>query len=184
MWLDAPAERSLMLRGLVVHVMHKGDEWRLPVWRQLIASARSRTLRSGLIQIVAEILARLTTQGVLSRADALEYLANSREPWTIDSTADAEGNEPLSQLVEKLDATVFGLIEALDANIADLPRLLDEALQGSLWARQIAREHADVQAWHKAILEFPCKAHLAGDNSNCAKMSLCDGRWSGGRTFA
>ena len=145
------------VEGLVVHVMHKGDEWRLPVWRQLIASARSRTLRSGLIQIVAEILARLTTQGVLSRADALEYLANSREPWTIDSTADAEGNEPLSQLVEKLDATVFGLIEALDANIADLPRLLDQALQGSLWARQIAREHADVQAWHKAILESRAK---------------------------
>ena len=29
--------------------------------------------------------------------------------------------EPLSQLVERLDATVFGLVEALDADRADLP---------------------------------------------------------------
>jgi hypothetical protein len=42
--------------------------------------------------------------------------------------------------VERLDATVFGLIEALDADHADLPRPLDEALKRSLWARQIARE--------------------------------------------
>jgi hypothetical protein len=55
--------------------------------------------------------------------------------------------------VERLDATVFGLIEALDANREDLPRLLDEALKGSLWARQIARESGRTQALHKAILQ-------------------------------
>ena len=33
-----------------------------------------------------------------------------------------------------------GLVEALDADAENLPRLLDEALQGSLWARQIGRE--------------------------------------------
>ena len=61
--------------------------------------------------------------------------------------------EPLSQLVERLDATVFGLIEALDAERADLPKLLDEALKGSLWARQIVREDEDVALWHKKVFE-------------------------------
>jgi hypothetical protein len=61
--------------------------------------------------------------------------------------------EPLSQRIERLDATVFGLIEALDADRADLPRLLDEALKGSLWARQIAREGEDTKALHEAILQ-------------------------------
>ncbi len=45
----------------------------------------------------------------------------------------------MESLIERLDATVLGLIEALDAQSADLSRLLDEALSGSLWARQIAR---------------------------------------------
>ena len=48
---------------------------------------------------------------------------------------------------------MFGLIEALDADRADLPKLLDEALKGSLWARQIAREDEDVAPLHKKVFE-------------------------------
>ncbi len=48
---------------------------------------------------------------------------------------------------------MFGLIEALDADRADLPKLLDEALRGSLWARQIARQDEDVAPLHKKVLE-------------------------------
>ncbi|MFA2151154.1 DEAD/DEAH box helicase, partial [Escherichia coli] len=38
-------------------------------------------------------------------------------------------------------------------NRADLPKLLDEALKGSLWARQIAREGKDVAPLHKKVFE-------------------------------
>jgi hypothetical protein len=157
-------------------------DWRKREWRSLVASAKARTLKSGLIQIVAEILERLSREGVLDRNDAWEYLANAREAWRSpdeeaevaarlaaavvygadgdeDDDDDAEDNEetidaePLSQLVGRLDATVFGLIEALDADRADLPKLLDEALKGSLWARQIAREDVDVAPLHKKLFE-------------------------------
>jgi hypothetical protein len=144
------------VEGLVVHVMHRGGEWRLEEWRNLVASARSRSLQSGLIQIVNAILAKLSGHGVLDREDAFEYLANSRDPWNVDELASEDDeSEPLSQLVEKLDATVFGLIEALDADSADLPRLLDEALQGSLWARQLSRrdDGDELKDWHKNILQ-------------------------------
>lgn len=148
----------------------------------LVASAKARTLKSGLIQIVAEILNRLTREGVLDREDAWEYLANSREAWrspdeeavvadrltpAVEYSAEDDAEEgssgdeedsiderPLSHLVERLDSTVFGLIEALDADRADLPKLLDEALKGSLWARQIAREEEDVAPLHRR-----CSAH-------------------------
>jgi replicative superfamily II helicase len=152
------------VEGLVVHVMHKGEEWRLEKWRHLVASAKSRTLRSGLIQIVTEILDRLAQTGVLKRDDALEYLANSRQAWKShddksvtereeDHDEDNDDDvEPLSHLVEKLDAAVFGLIEALDADSSELPRLLDEALKGSLWERQIDREAESMRNEHKAIL--------------------------------
>lgn len=174
------------VEGLIVHVMFDRTSWRKREWRELVASAKARTLMSGLIQIVAEILERLSREGVLDRDDAWEYLANAREAWrSPDEEAkvaerlaaaieyDAEGNdeddvddgddgedgeesideEPLSQLVERLDTTVFGLIEALDADRADLPKLLDEALKGSLWARQIAREGEDVAPLHKKVFE-------------------------------
>ena len=162
------------VEGLIVHVMFDKIDWRKKEWRKLVASANARTLKSGLIQIVAEILERLSREGVLNRDDAWEYLANAREAWRSpqEETAvtehlaagaqyDADGGggegtidkEPLSQIVERLDATVFGLIEALDADRADLPKLLDEALKGSLWARQIAREDEDVAPLHKKVFE-------------------------------
>ncbi|WEO70019.1 MULTISPECIES: DEAD/DEAH box helicase [Rhizobium/Agrobacterium group] len=171
------------VEGLIVHVMFDRVDWRKREWRKLVASAKARTLKSGLIQIVAEILERLSREGILDRKDAWEYLANAREAWRspgeeaslaerlaasrqndadvtdIDSDDDdAEQEEsieeePLSQIVERLDATVFGLIEALDSDSADLPKLLDDALKGSLWARQIAREDEDVAPLHKMVLE-------------------------------
>jgi len=167
------------VEGLIVHVMFDRVKWRKSEWRGLVASAKARTLKSGLIQIVAEILERLSREGVLDRDDAWEYLANAREAWRSldeeagvaerlaaaveydaededDDTDDEEESideEPLSQLVERLDAIVFGLIEALDADRADLPKLLDEALKGSLWARQIAREEDDVAPLHKKVFE-------------------------------
>jgi len=173
------------VEGLIVHVMFDQIDWRIREWRGLVASAKVRTLKSGLIQIVAVILERLSRKGVLDRDDAWEYLANAREAWRSpheeaevaerlasaveydpNGDDDAEGDpdnagdeeqtideEPLSQLVERLDATVFGLIEALDANRDDLPTLLDEALKGSLWARQIAREDGAVAPLHKRVLE-------------------------------
>jgi hypothetical protein len=143
--------------GLVLHVIYNKRQKRLRDWRNLVASSKSRTLSSGLIQIVAEILKRLARDGVLTRDDALEYLANSLDAWK--STNDDGGDqEPLSHLVEKLDTTVFGLIEALDAESADLPRLLDRALQGSLWARQIGRLPEKTKEMYKATLE--ARAHI------------------------
>jgi hypothetical protein len=173
------------VEGLIVHVMFDNINWRKKEWGKLVASAKARTLKSGLIQIVAEILERLSREGVLDRDDAWEYLANAREAWRSpeeeasvaerlaaarqndgDVAHDDDGEdeddddaeetideEPLSQIVERLDATVFGLIEVLDSDRADLPKLLDEALRGSLWARQIARENEDVAPLHKRVIE-------------------------------
>lgn len=149
--------------GLIVHVIFDRQASRLRGWKALVDSIKARTLRSGLIQVVEQILLRLADEGVLARPDAFEYLANAREAWSAAAERaddgegagqgeDDTGEEPLSQFVERLDATVFGLVEALDADAADLPRLLDEALTGSLWARQLAREAEGSDEWHKAVI--------------------------------
>mgnify|MGYP001031797312 CR=1 FL=1 len=132
------------LEGLVLHVMYKPESWRLRAWRELVGSAKARSLTSGIIAIVAEVIARLARTNVFLRADAMEYLANTREAWFPQDQAD--DSESIESLIERLDATVFGLIEALDAESTDLPRLLDEALAGSLWSRQIARLGTQAQS--------------------------------------
>lgn len=152
------------VEGLVLHVMFEPDDWRLGVWRGLVNSARHRELRSGLIQIINLIVERMAAQGAFDRADAAEYLANSREGWLAphdapdgadldEEASEAVEQEPLAQLIEKLDATVFGLVEALDSESENLPRLLDEALQGSLWARQVDREGPHARENHRFILQ-------------------------------
>ena len=86
-------------------------------------------------------------------ATAVEYESDDDNDEGGDDNEESIDEEPLSQLVERLDATVFGLVEALDADRADLPKLLDEALKGSLWSRQIAREEEDVAPLHKKVFE-------------------------------
>jgi hypothetical protein len=173
------------VEGLIAHVAFDKIARRRGEWRKLVQSSKARTLKSGLIQIVAEILDRLSREGALDREDAFEYLANAREAWRSENEdaeaptglpdaggddvaaddddaddesggeddSDAIDEEPLSQLVERLDATVFGLIEALDADQADLPALIDKALTGSLWARQIGREGEEIAKTHRLVLE-------------------------------
>lgn len=131
------------LEGLVIHVMFEPLRWRRQAWRELVNASRARTLESGLIQIASEILNRLARSGTLNREDAFEFLANNRDAWDIH--VDEEDDEPFELLLEKLDHAIFGLVEALDADDADLPQLIDEALNGSLWARQLARRGDDLR---------------------------------------
>tara|TARA_R100000306_G_scaffold62551_2_gene73128 strand:- start:4304 stop:7711 length:3408 start_codon:yes stop_codon:yes gene_type:complete len=131
------------LEGLVIHVMFEPLRWRRQAWRELVNASKARTLESGLIQIASEILNRLARNGTLNRDDAFEYLANNRDAW--DVNVDEEDDEPFELLVEKLDHAILGLVEALDADEADLPQLIDQALNGSLWARQLARRGDDLR---------------------------------------
>ena len=153
------------LEGLVLHVMYEPKTWRLRAWRDLVNSSKARSLSSGIIAIVAEVMARLARTGVFGRADAMEYLANSQEAWF---PADQEGDEQsIESLIERLDATVLGLIEALDADSADLAGLLDEALAGSLWSRQIGRLAAETRGHQLWVLQ--ARARLIWNKSDAAQ---------------
>ena len=152
------------VEGLIVHVMFDEFEQRMPEWKALVASSKARILKSGLIRLINEIIKRLIKEGVLERPDAFEYLANSRKAWSSSSVEEANQEESLSHLVEKLDTVVFGLIEALDADSPDLPRLLDEVLKSSLWARQIVNEPKGTEAKHRTILK--ARANLIWKNTD------------------
>ena len=146
------------LEGLVIHVMHQPEDWRHQRWRELVTSAKARSLSSGIIVVVNEVIRRLSTSGVFAREDAMDYLSNTQGAWFPDAVEGDQESDSIESLIERLDATVLGLIEALDAESADLPRLLDEALVGSLWSRQIAR--LDVLEKQKQLWILVSRAQL------------------------
>lgn len=149
--------------GLIIHTIFERESWRFREWKKLTNGVRHRTLRSGLLQIILAVINKLVANGTFEKDNVFEYLSNTREAWIVpslsidaldDSLIDAsESTETLLELSEKLDAIVIGLIEALEADQTELPKLLDEALRGSLWARQIARESEDLQIRQREILQ-------------------------------
>lgn len=141
------------VEGLVLHVIYDKHEQRKSAWKDLIAAARHRLLSSGLMQVIQEVIKRLTINGVLKRADAFEYLANSREGWFTKSNGEpAEDLLALESDIDKLDAMILSLIEALDSDFEVLPELLDKALEGSFWERQIARKNSKYMKTQLALL--------------------------------
>ncbi len=122
--------------GLILHVMDDKFAWRRSRWRRLVTGVRQRSLRSGLITVVHTVIQRLAKNGI-GGENGYEYLANAREAWSTDG--DDDDDEPIDDLVAKLDSIILGLVDALDSDADILPRILDEALAGSLWERQLER---------------------------------------------
>ena len=114
-----------------------------------MTEAHARSIRSGLITVIDEVIRRLAANGIAGN-EGYEYLANAREAWWED--ADEADGEPLEDLVVKVDSIVLGLVEALDADSENLPELLEEALSGSLWERQLERLDRGARRNHLRVL--------------------------------
>lgn len=138
------------MEGMVLHVMYEPLAWRQRAWRELVTSAKARSIQSGIIGVVSEVYRRLARSGVLARPDAYEYLVNSQEAWFPGDMEDDP--ETIESLIERLDTTVLGLVEALDAESDELPRIIDEALNGSLWMRQVVRISDEERARQRALI--------------------------------
>jgi hypothetical protein len=137
--------------GLILHVMMDRHTSRKREWRNLIQGVKARSLKSGLLLVIDQVVKRLMKRGIENNEVGYEFLANSREDWLIEPE-DTEGI-PLEDLVERLDSIVFGLIEALDADVENLPDLLDDALSGSLWLRQMAHLEDGVKSMQLIVLK-------------------------------
>lgn len=136
--------------GLILNIIMDKHRHRKSQWSNLVNSAKARNLQSGLLVVIDQIIKLFVQRDLPYTQDTYEYLANARDPWL--NAPDDQDGETIESLVIKLDAIVFGLVEALDSNAEDLPTLLDEALQGSLWARAISRREEGQRDQHMMIL--------------------------------
>ena len=137
--------------GLILHVMKDKFSKRRSDWYKIVNEVKERSLRSGFLIVINEIIKRLVERGVDRSEAGYEYLANAREAWLEEP--DGSDGEPLEELIPKLDTIILGLIEALNADADDLPELLDEALSGSLWARQLERFDPGVKRVQMIVLK-------------------------------
>lgn len=143
------------MEGFVVHVIEDQIVSRRRNWERLVASARERNLSSGLFQVISAIYTKLSEKSNLKKETTFEYLASNIESWHADSPPISDETTEMDSmefLIEKLDATVLGLINALDSEDPDLAHLLEEALKGSLWARQVDTLAAPIKRIHLRIL--------------------------------
>ncbi|MXY69900.1 MAG: DEAD/DEAH box helicase [Acidobacteriia bacterium] len=150
--------------GLVLHVIFDKFGRRLADWRKLVNEVRARSIKSGLISVIEEVIRRLAVNGIAGE-EGYEYLANAREAWMAD--VDESDDEPLEDLVERVDSIVLGLVEALDANSQDLPELLERSLSGSLWERQLERLDQHTKKVHLRVLS--ARAHLIWNETTAAQ---------------
>lgn len=164
------------VEGIVLHVIFENHKKRKNVWNKLVSSARHRILTSGLMQVVNQAMQKLSAAGTLSRPDAFEYLANSKDAWfTKTDGTPADEVTALENDIDKLDAMILSMVEALDCNAHDLPVLLDEALQGSLWERQIDRYHEKYKQSQLNLLTARAKLIWAHTTPQLRREHFCMG---------
>ena len=137
--------------GLILHVMEDRFDHRKAQWRNLIQQAHARSLKSGLVLLINQVVRRLNKREIPRNADGYEFLANARQDWLIEPEGDIDG-PPLEDLIARLDGIIFGLIEALDADADTLPELLDQALAGSLWVRQLNQKEPQYKSMQRIVL--------------------------------
>jgi hypothetical protein len=164
------------VEGIVLHVIIDKHAKRRREWAQVVSSARHRVLLSGLMQVVHEALRKLSAAGAFKKADAFEYLANSKSAWFTKADGQpADGLAELEKDIDKLDAMILSLIEALDSDAEDLPALLDEALHGSFWERKIDRENAKYKKAQLDLLKARARVIWANTTPQLRKEHFCMG---------
>ena len=142
--------------GLILHVMRDEFTMRRRQWGQLVRGAKDRSLKSGFLIVINKVVEHLAARGIAAGQAAYEFLVNARAAWFDDSDETEESS--FEDLIANLDSIILGLIEALEADSDKLPELLDEALSGSLWARQAERLTTDNKKRQRFILN--ARAHL------------------------
>ena len=151
---DRAAKDRVDIDGQILYVCFEPTQQHLKEWKLLKEAARERSIQSGLFAILAMILRKLHTTLGLDTEELLEYVAGHSDAWDTFKSEEAEdGSRPSGELLASLDSAILALVERLDCEDHELPKLLDDILQDSLWARTLARRTAEEKDVQRALLE-------------------------------
>jgi replicative superfamily II helicase len=140
--------------GQIIFAAHGIDreaKRRAVQWRSITGEAHHRELKSGLVALVIDIIARLARVGIENPETVSEYILGMSlvniENEEVRAAAQIETD------LRWLDEAVLSLIGSdAECSSAELAQKLDDILHGSLWARQLARIDAERQQLYKSVL--------------------------------
>ena len=149
------------VEGQNICVIYEKDkrkvQWKQRDWSTLINNSKTKSIRSGLIQIVYKILFLIAKdnrfnkyknndqfwENLVNSSDIWDNLSNQTIAPELQTTKNGNptkiGPEEISSdiLLENLDVSILSMVETLDVEVDKLKEELAKSLEGTLWSRQI-----------------------------------------------
>jgi len=132
------------LEGLVLHVVWEKTtpkaEQAVRKWEKLVDEAKAPLVQSGILELSLNIYGRIAAVAEVPAEELVEYVMGNSSAWDFSDAA-AEKLEKVSAAdwdrdLASLDAAILALLDA-GTKDAELANSLDQALAGSLFARQV-----------------------------------------------
>ena len=140
--------------GQILYVCFEPTRYRLRDWELVKTAARERSIQSGLYTIISIVLAKIHAAFGISVEEFLEYVTGHSEAWNEVLTENNQADEDIrsDEVLASLDTAILALVERLDCDPDEIPQLLDDMLQDSLWTRTLSRKSDDERSVQRAIL--------------------------------
>ncbi|WP_291997142.1 DEAD/DEAH box helicase [Candidatus Accumulibacter sp. ACC012] len=146
------------VEGIVLFPMFDKIPRKRSTWESLINDLGARNMESGLVQLVAALLSRMSACIGGDLNQLVEYVANNAVAWTFPEVTNETPEDRERALadwnrhVATLDTAVLSLIGENDIPDDGIEAALDDILQSSLWHRRLLRHNEQVQQILKAGL--------------------------------
>ena len=129
------------LEGLVIHVIWEGVAWRrryaLQNWKNLVSSAGSIRVVSGLLELTIRICTMIADQANVPFEEVLEYVTSNESAWDFNPTQNS-GSERTEadweSAIASLDTAILSLLDP-ETEESNIDSNLAQALDGSLFSR-------------------------------------------------
>lgn len=128
------------------------------VWNSLISNSGARSMESGLVLLVLTLLERMVSQTNGSFEQMMEYVLNNAEAWSFPNIQnEPQGDREQAQAdwnryLALLDTAMLSLVGDNDISEDEIPAILDDILQSSLWSRRVLRQEENIQSLLQAAL--------------------------------
>ena len=129
------------LEGLVIHVIWEDVAWRrryaLQNWKNLVSSAGSIRVVSGLLELTIRICTMIADQANVPFEEVLEYVTSNESAWDFNPTQNS-GSERTEadweSAIASLDTAILSLLDP-ETEESNIDSNLAQALDGSLFSR-------------------------------------------------
>lgn len=146
------------VEGIVLFPMFDEIAKKRRNWEALITDLGAREMESGLVRLVAVLLARMRARIGGDLNQLVEFVVNNAAAWTFPEVANEKPEDRERALadwerhVATLDTAILSLIGENDIPDEGIEAALDDILQSSLWHRRLQRQNEQVREVLKAGL--------------------------------